>query len=355
MVAELETTLNFPIHQIGRTHDASNSGIEIIRTFNVDEYKFFQSVQRELQGRVFKDGDEWKRVPPLRDPYVRNCYCNRVRIDFADPDATCSMPGLDTGGATNIKDQLEKQEETLQSGAAGAIIKAHYRPLITAWVPDVTGDEDPDADEPTDVWDWMDPLFVPGFRQVPWPGGLYIKVKRPLGTVIETVPSDVSQPIGVSVTDFSIKRILVGEVPWDTIQASANAVNAKLWPAEGTPPANFLPQFKPRTLKFVGAESVPMVDAEGAQWFEITYQFKWLHTWTDRLFDKDGTQSTGWITWNHILHKPMLLTTGWRDVFLGSQFSIIAANLPIVIPGLFPFAGRLHNEVDFTPLFELNP
>ena len=363
-VPSLQNTLNFPIQQMGRTHHSGSSGIEIVEKFYVEQYDRFQSVQRALQGRVVKNGDTWTRVAPMRDPYVRNCYCNEVQIDFADLDQTCSMPGLDSAGATNIADQLQNQHVTFQDGSAGAILTAHYRPLITAWRPGKSDNPDEDQDPLTvenaqRIWDWMDPVFTPGIMQFPWPGGLHAAVDHPRFNTRD-IPVEAARPIAVPVSDLSIKRILVGEVPWGAIAQLAQVVNDKTWPVDKSPAARGLGlSFPPETLKFIDADVTNMLDAEGNRWHEIILNFKWIHETANRRFDEDGKISPGPVTWNHVFARPNGFITGWYRVFRSGTKNITLFGIPFNADFLFAgedtSEGPIHRTGNFDNLFKLNP
>ena len=164
------------LRQYGRSHHTSQSGIEIVRNFHVKPFAAYPRVMRALHGFVERDNGVWKRTPPARDSYVDNCYCAESIVKFAHPDAMASSPSLisEEGEQNAIIDQLQNQIETPQSGTAGAVIEAHYRPLITAWKPSTP--PAPGEDQPTEIWDWMDPVFLPSQMQLPWPSGLHAAV-----------------------------------------------------------------------------------------------------------------------------------------------------------------------------------
>jgi len=353
-MAELTDTLEGPpIEQHGRTHNSTYSGMEIVRKFHVPKWSDFHSVQRALHGRVVDQDGTWTRTPPLRDTYVKSAYCNETQVDFAHPNAPKTIPSLSSGGAVTIKEQLENQAETLQKGTAGAVITAHYRPLITAWQPTPTGE----GDEPYDdnIWDWIDPVFTPGFMQFPWPGGLHAAVDAEKFDTRD-IPTEAAQPIQIPVSDLSIKRILVGEVPWGAISQLGNVINEEEWPAQGSPAANGLGlSFPAGTLKFVDPDIVNMIDAEGNRWYEITLNFKWIHKTSNRLFGDDGKPDpSGWITWNHMFTRPSGFITGWYRVFKSGARNVGPFNLDWIFPGEALTVGNLHQEGSFDNLFKLN-
>jgi len=344
------------IEQMNRTVHTSQSGIEIVRTFYVEPYDSHPAVLKELQGGVDvtrnADGKatSWERTAPARDTYIRNCYCTECVVNFADPDAMASSLGLqDDPALGTLLEKLEGQPEKTALGTAGAIITAHYRPLITAW-------KSSDPDNPDDdVWDWIDPQFVPGSRQIAWPDGLYITN----GIDVDSVPDDAGEALRIPISDFSIKRMFVGSIPWGTIDRMAGTVNAVDFPGPGGAAAG-LPNFAPRTLKFMGADTPTMIDSEGERWYEITYRFRWISYYTDRLTDVLGVDSEGPVTWNHVFTNTSFLgwptgRTGWYEIYVGRQF----VKHGFVIPGfgigqLQLSAGRLHIESNFMELFRVN-
>lgn len=349
-----------PIQQHGRTHNSAWSGMEIVRKFHVPKWSDFLSVQRALHGRVKKVGERWVRTAPLRDTYIKNCYCNETQVDFAHPNAPKTMPSLAIGGTT-IKELLENQAETLQKGTAGAVITAHYRPLITAWQPKPSegGDDKPLSDEDAErIWDWMDPIFTPGVMQFPWPAGMHAAVDHPRFKTRD-IPVETAQPIGVSVSDLSIKRILCGEVPWGAIAQLGEVVNKESWPVDKSPAANGLGlTFPPETLKFINADVSNMIDAEGKRWFEITLNFKWIQRTSNRLFDKDGKNINGPVTWNHMFVRPNGFILGWYRIFLSGTKNVSVFGIPITVDWIFPgqdtSEGNMHRLGNFDNLFKLN-
>ncbi len=340
------------LQQTNRTQHTTNSGIEIIRTFNCEPYEAHVDVIKALQGSVAKDDNErWIRTPPSHDTYIRNCYCMETRVDFWDGDAMASSPDIEDGAGSILK-KLEDTPEKPTVGAAGAKITAIYRPLITAWESSSQRDPDPEA------FDWIDPTFVPGTRQLPWPGGLFIRTQLAL---TKDVPPEVSSPIEISVTTVTIRRILVGEPPWDLISAMAGSVNAKEFPGPDSRAISGLPKFHPQTLKFKNAAILNMMDASGARWYEITYTFEWIQHATEELIDFGGTKESGLVTWNHVFMSPAYWLglkgpAGWYLVWrnIGDD-RLFGGKIQFNVFGAAISAGLLHNEADFTKLFELNP
>ena len=332
------------LEQIGRTEHTSGSGIEIVRTFYCEPYESFRWVQQQLQGSVTKDGGEWKRTAPAKDPYTSTCYCTETLVDFADPDAMASA---------KIGDNKLDVAETLQTGVAGAVIRATYRPLITAWESDEP--DNPDDDR----WDWIDPIITPGVRQLPWPDGLFAAVDEVVFDDDNVmIPTEAATPVGLPVHNFSIRRLLVGEMPWKEIANASQAVNIVTFPGGVSDKAKpNLPEFQPFTLRFDGAEMQNMMDADGNRWHELKYNFSWINFYTDRLFDINGKQKTGPVTWNHVFFNPGINAggkIGWYEVYQGTAHASRLMQLAnFILPGLQLTGGRLYNAVTFNPLFQL--
>ena len=335
--------------QINRHVHTDNSGIEIIRSFHCIPYRAHPYVQKMLQGSVKQNG-EWKRSDPMADPYIPNCFCTSTRVEFADADAmaTATSMGYDPGQG-NLQEALEDQQEELADGVAGAIIHAHYRPLVTATP---AGHDD--------QFDWMDVKITPGFREFPWPGG-YIVTAEGLFGITATVgvdPAVVGKPVFVPVSDVSIRRILVGDPSRETISACAGCINEAAFPnhaaKDGLGTAAGDPLFPAGTLRYLGADIQYMLDTEGSRWYEVKHNFQWVHAWTEYLFDSGGNQSTGWVTWNHMLLWPRVGSqAGWYEV---SKEAVPPAGfIQSPIPWLHLSGGKLHLTTDFLPLFKLNP
>jgi len=356
---------NTKLEQLSRTQHTSGTGIEITRTFYAEPYDSFDQVIRTLQGGVAKDDGEWKRIAPAVDTYIKSAYCNEAVVDFSHVDAMATAdslesaaappaPGRAAGNRPVLLKKLEDVPETTLVGSAGCKIIAKYRPLVTGWVP-----QSNDPDELLRIWDYMDPVFRPGIMQLPWPGGMFAKVDfpGPRGLDIWPVPADVATPIGVTVTDFSIRRMLVG-LDNKTLQPSAevaNGVNKDVWPVPGSQPAAGLPKFEPRTLKFVGTDMFNRFDSTGRRWVELVHNFKWIQHITNRLFNSDGQRGSGWVTWNHVFVQPPLNPVGWYEVWLSTQFNLGAVAIGALLGGAEPVEGRMHKEVNFDILFDLNP
>jgi len=345
-----------PVHigLIGRTCHTSNSGIEILRKFHIQPYESHPDFIKTLQGYI--DGNR-KRQTPCRDPYIPVCYCTECEINFSHADATSSTQSIDGIDGT-LKEKLEggkvdapKQKETTEGGTAGAIVTAHYRPLITAW-------KSKDENKPDDdVFDWLDPIMIPGTRQIPWPSGLHTNATRPILWDKISVPDDIASPLSVGVDDVFVRRILLPRLPRHTIQQCEGCVNFDTFPAANHPAGSDgspFPRCRPRTLRFIGAESSNMMDTAGNRWFEVKYHFQRVSHWTNRLIDADGKIGEGWVTWNHVFMRPLGALLGWYPVWQNAQRQpTVMGALVDMLPGLQLTAGRLMNEADFSLLFEL--
>ncbi len=164
--------------------------------------------------------------------------------------------------------------------------------------------------------------------------------------------------IAIPVIDFTIRRLLVGEPPYEQIELKAGHVNRSTWPAD----KNFrLPQFQPETLKFESADITNRYSARGDKhrWYEITYHFTWLNYWSYPVYKANGVPYEKYhpITWNHVLFRPRTkvpfaaFNSAWYYVrkrktieTLGLEFNIFTID-----------EGPLYGSVHFDDLFKLNP
>jgi hypothetical protein len=344
-----QQTVLSPLNRVVHT---SNSGIHIIREFYCEPYWAASQVIRELQGYVDADG---VRHPPAADPWIDNCYCTECVVNFYDPDVITSADPIilnravtDGHGADDtLKSALENIPENPMTGTCGAKITAHYRPLITAY--------GFDSDKLNGKWDLMEPTYTPGVRQVPWPDGLYIAVGSLAGaTLTNNVPDNIGTPLAVPVIDFSLRRILVSEIPWKAIHQCANGVNKEDWPGPADAMHGIVPTFPARTLKFLNPDITHMMDTEGNRWYEITLHWQAIDLYAEFLVDMELNVSAGHITWNHIFIQPWWAgqgPTGWYEVARGRQRQVGNAPAPFDVPGLGAVVGRLHHEVNFDVLF----
>ena len=357
------------LQQWDRTDHSTSSGIEIIRTFYCEPYSSYPSVKQALQGTVtVDDAGVWTRTRPARDTYIPNCYCNEVTADFVDKRAITSSHSMELPGR-NLKEMLEgavadepddnnRIRETTELGVAGALIKAHYRPLITAWTrtDGSEPDELPRFVPEDDEWDWMDLKRVPRIRQIQWPEGLFITARDFVGLPFnENIPDSASSPLGLVIEDISIRRILVGEIPQDVIDQCANCVNREVFPAADSNARPGFPTCPARTLKFVGADTLNMMDAQGHRWYELTLNFRRIVHWSNAVVTAAAHFEDNWVTWNHVFMRPGLSPVGWYPVWLSADRRPLGVAIPSIVDDLRLRAGPLHNEADFALLFKLNP
>ncbi len=328
------------IQSTGRTVHTSNSGIEIIREFNVEPYAAHADVLRDLQGFV-EDG---KRTRPAQDPYIKSCFCTEARGDLWHDEQPTTSENLAEGGQDTIRKLLEEHKLEPVPGTAGAKVSAHYRPLLTAWASSNPDDPDDQA------FDYLEPKFTPGVRQIPWPPGLFVEADGIIGKRPFSVPQSVASPIGVSVTDFSMRRILLDTIPWDAITKLQSTLNRFDWPEENSKIAGKLPTFRAGTLKFTGADVQNMIDAAGNRWFEVTYNWQWVQH-ADLLIDQFGNESDGWVTWNHVFMRPLTAKLAWYEVWRSEEFTAFGINIPN-IPGAAIAAGPLYGGTDFDELWQ---
>lgn len=343
----------------------SHSGMEIIREFNVEPYAHHIAVLKHLQGFI-KDGE---RVPPARDPWIDVCYCTEARAEQWHEDQLTTSESLEVISRQTVNGEqkvqriaafddkripklLQMNRENPKVGTAGAKVTATYRPLITAW------DEDP-GPSGTERWDWLDPTVTPGVRQIQWPNGLFITAEVAGVQATHNVPDTVASPLGITIADVSIRRILVPKIPWNTIKGLANAVNAFKWPPDDHPALSILPQFEAKTLRFVGPDIRNMMDSEGNKWFEITLNFQWINHIAPLLYTINGFERTDEpVTWNHVFLNPSVFflkgKTAWYEVFRGADPGEGAMRPPFEIPGAALKAGFLYNSANMDPLFRLS-
>ncbi len=217
------------IESTGRTTHQSHSGMEIIREFNVEPYVEHPRVLRALLGSITPQGT---RIPPARDPYLPICYCAEARAELWHEDQLTTSKTLGKVEDDIVK-ILEGQKEAPDDGTAGAKIIATYRPLISA----VT---DPDSDK---RWDWLDPRIVPAQSTVPWPGGLLVRAEGLVDTQLVKIPDDAATPIPITISDVSIRRILVAKPDWTTMAGMFNKINKETFPPPDHAAEGGLPKF----------------------------------------------------------------------------------------------------------------
>ncbi len=332
------------ITQLDRVVHTTSTGIDITRDFYVEPYSAHQEVIFRLQGSVVGGA----RRRPARDPYIRNCFCNETLTRYADPRVNASAEELSKDAGRGTMEQLEAREEPAE-GLAGVVIRAHYRPLLTAWTSKKPADPDDEA------WDWIDPIVTPGVRMLPWTGGLYIQTQA--GT--RSVPPETANPISIPVDDITIRRLFLSEVPWNAIDALKGAVNNSHFPPANHAAVGGFPNCQPRTLKFEGAEKRNMLDTAGNRWYELTLRFKHLGHASGVVYNTGGHEANNAaVTWNHVFTSPTALKiikgkTGWYEVWRGLELNLGFAGLVnFQVFGVALAGGNLYNEGDFLELFK---
>ncbi len=332
------------IQQLDRVVHTTSTGIEVTRQFYVEPYHEHRGLIFRLQGSVIGGG----RRPPAHDPYIRNCYCNETLTTYAAKEVLASSDALSKNVGVDVNEQLKVREEP-DEGLAGALVTAHYRPLLTAWT-----SSDPFKPD-TDEWDWIDPIVKPGVRMLPWTGGLYVQTEA--GT--RSVPPETANPITVPVDDITIRRLFLSKVPWQAIDGLKGAVNTERFPPANHAAFGGFADCESRTLKFEGADVHNMLDTAGNRWFELTYHFKHLGHASGIVYAFDGTERPdAAVTWNHVFTSPTALKvikgkTGWYEVWRGLEENLGFLGLvKIQRFGLALFGGKLYNEGDFLDLFK---
>ena len=331
------------IELLSRTEHASPSGIEIIRSFHVRQYQDHREVCKALRGYSVKDS----RVLPARDTYIRNCYCMETRVDFAHEDATMSSESIQDIVGT-AKDKVEgnvdagTQKETTALGTAGAIVHAHYRPMVSSFKA-----EDPEETN-TEAFDWLDFTSVPGFKQIQWPDGLFT-VRD--GNAV-SLPDDLAEPIRIPVSDVSIRRVMVHEPPYQTMKVASGSVNSLSFPR---PADQFtgMPTFEKGTLRFEGATIEPTIDSEGKRHWEVTNHYSWLNLYSTAVYNEGGNRQDGPVTWNHVFMRPSRWgfqgPMGWYFVHREADIKVGPFNV-----GLFRFSdGSLYKLFDMMQLHNM--
>ncbi len=356
-----------------RTVHVAWDGLEIQREFHVIPFGSGPAFVEALQGSVFREPDgQWVRRLPAVDPFYSYCYCNEARIDQIDPakESIGVSPSLDLHidenepvipNVVNYERVMTAVNETKEEAAGGCFVHASYRPLISAYTPPSEGALELHRSR---MFDWIDPQWLPGFKTVAWPDGMGVIVRHwitglPAGV---SLPEGVADQVTVPISEFSVRRLLIGNVPWDTISGLSNCVNSSDWPvtnAIGADHIRFKELFKKGTLKFDGAEIVEHYSPASLDgfWYEIIYHFQWLHLEEPNVYGTDGRiDPRGIVTWNHVLITPdqgildklgvLRSDPGW---YIVEKFDL--ANWA---PWLFgSTAGTLYKSVNFDQLFDL--
>jgi hypothetical protein len=331
-----------------------------------------------LQGSVYKnEANEWKRLLPARDPYYEFCFCNEARIDHVDPekqsisvspelDFDIVRPNVGDAPKDNHNSWMTAVNSQRDTPAGGCFITASYRPLITAFKPPAV-DLKPNEpgwhaaknDNDSPAFDWLDPQWNPTVHTLPWPTGFTFVHLKPFGFP-DNLPLDakIAQPMAMPVVEFSIRRMLVGEPPWDLIEKLANTVNQADFPSILN---TNLPTCKKGTLRFDNMEVLEHYSSlvPGQMWFEIVYHFSWLVMTDSPVYDENGIiDPEGTITWNHVFMNVEAIDASIpRDIPAGLQWRVVSKLgtdwIPFV-PGVGQKQlGPLYSFANFGPLFEL--
>ena len=352
----------------GKTVHSHYDGREIRRIFHLEPYSKAPDVVEGMLGSVTREGDtaNWTRHFPVQDPQYADCYCNEVRTDLIDPRA-CSVSGtlgldsLKVSGAPQAAYTMFMQQvnSVPDDPAGGCFLTASYRPLISAYQPGYSAHEQDGR-----IFDWINPDFTPAVRTSPWPDGLLIAVKDPNNVPIATpgVPDEVAQPVNIPVIEFSVKRLLVGEVPYSRLNSLLNTVNQASWPVDGSRLA--LPTFAKGTLRFDNYKIIKHYSRASTNgfWYELVYYFLWLSLKDKPVYGEDGELSgeNGFhdVTWNHCLMRPRLQLPAFPDILaldLGWYFVVKTKKANWAKSEYVSQIGPLYSFADFDPLFRLNP
>jgi len=371
----------------GRTTHSHWDGVEIQREFYIEPFASGPAVLEALQGSVWQDeGDKkWYRLLPAYDPYHPHCFCNEARMVHIDPerDSITISPGLDVGmdrnplGDIAIDNKnhfhfIEQTSTTEEKAAGGCFIHATYRPLVTGYVVNInpfwTADERNAALSPS--FDYIDPRFKPMIHTVPWPDGLRAIRGTAAGPRGFSVELNQGQPLRIPVNEFTIKRLLVGQVPWNMLRRTVNGVNGSKWPdpvGHLAMTGKFtLPTFPRGTLRFDDFEVIPHYSRLQSHtvWYELVYHFSWLNYKDIHVFNKHGgleerdANGLSDVTWNHLLTVPPVGAVGFWGL-LGANdagwFYVVKADLANILPwAAFSAVGPVHKYFNFADLFNLD-
>lgn len=361
----------------GKTVHSHYDGREIQRTFHLlgdvipgrtppARYQKAPDVVEAMLGSVTREveGDKWTRHFPAQDPEYPQCYCNEVKVRQIHPDAISKSPTLGLGNLAAETTPEARYAKFMQqvngvqdNPAGGCFLTASYRPLMSAYRPSPSDPHESDGR----IFDWIDPHFTPGVRTGPWPDGLQIATRTKAVSVwTPSVPDEVAQPVNIPITEFTIKRLLVGEVPYTLLDRLLNSVNDRSWPV----PANqyTIPLFPKGTLRFdnykVANHYSPA--SGGGLWYELVYHFSWMNLLDSPVFGEEGQllDKGGYanVTWNHVLVRPAVPLTGGIVLKDLGWYFIMKIRYPdwqeAVGKGT---VGPLFSFADLDPLFMLNP
>ena len=346
----------------GSTVHSHYDGRQIERSFYLKPWSAAPDVVEAMLGSVTQEteGGNWVRHFPAQHPKYTDCYCNEVKCQAVHPHAIANSPSIALGDMASYDTEASRYAHFMEQlnavdddPAAGAFLTASYRPLLSAYKPYADRHECDGA-----VFDWINPLFVPSVRTVPWPDGL--------GTVGKTVnepdwwaavPDEIAQPLNVPIVHFTVKRLFVGEVPYLLLDELMNTVNDASWPT--VPSYYALPEFPKGTLRFDNYEVIKHASRASTHgcWYELRYHFSWLDLKGYPVYtatgDLAGDQGYADVTWNHALMRPHgnRGQLGWYFVAMrrGNEWG------EIVRPGAIKVQhGPIFRLTNFDKLFRLN-
>lgn len=323
----------------GRTSHVHWDGCEVQRQFYVNHYSAAPHVCAALLGFVLNEGAVYKRYLPASDPiYDRILYCNEARWDHVDKQSISAAAPLNAtaGNVSNIQayshlmwqinrvgeNKVTVTDEGLitEGVPGGAFITASYRPLISAYHGDAYSSGPGDPVPPRErQFDFMDPQFVPGSATIPWPLG--VETRRyatfPSSLLIyDPVPEESAEAIRIPVNEFSIRRMFLGRVPYEVLDAMVGTVNSVAWPVGNPGEIDWpwsLPQFPAETLRFENYEATQHWSQSSFReaWFEVRLVFSHRNKW-DVVYDRNAVRTAhGPVTWNHAFFKPGNRECAW--------------------------------------------
>lgn len=330
----------------GRTSHVHWDGAEVQREFYVTPFAQAPHVCAALLGFVLKVGSqEFKRYLPAFDPYYDQIlYCNEAKWDSRDKKEISASQAV-RGEILNLSQEssywmlmnrlnaiaemhyVQKgPKDAFELGAGGAFVNASYRPMISGYHPTLSNDATPDAIYKARArqFDFMEPLTTPGSETIPWPLGIMYRWSYPGGFLTEKpyqpVPAESAKPITVSVNEFTMRRMFLGNVPTARFADIMGTINHAAWPAGDQTAPDWqwtFAQFPPETLRLEGYEVIthwsPL--SHNNQWFEVVFHFLHRNKY-DTVYDKDAKRlDKGAVTWNHTFIRPSNAHAAWYRMF----------------------------------------
>jgi hypothetical protein len=299
---------------------ATDEGTEIIRTFFLDPYESHPWLISVLLGAVTPDPNDntkWVRRLPAHDSYVPECYCTEARVVATHSDAMAGSPPIGKGvigGGHSVQDGLDAVQGTLNKESprghvrivepyrdvsdAGCFVRAVFRPIIYEKVLQGT----PFKFTPS-PFDFVDPLKLP----LPKTVSCGMQLKYTLGKILNAnvgTEGFVTQPF----EQFTIRRLMVGKVPENTIAKLAGKINVNTFTIGNL-------SFPPETLRFDNCEvvkrAVPYIDGSLNVWYDLLYVFT-QNLIFDEYWDTAGNDYGGpqYVGWNCILGCPLMPVLG---------------------------------------------